>query len=138
MMMAVYLVIRQTGLHALFMLATTCRNHHGSRKFGVADGKFILSGTDKIQLFAPPIAKLILYIFWFWFWIWWWWPALILGFVWVVALYDPAGPHRRRRNGDLELALPGAAVAGVRVRGVTHSSLGGRGHPRRTAATPWA
>ena len=101
MQLAVYLVIRQTGLHALFMLATTCRNHHGSRKFGVAHGKFILSGKDKIQLFAPPIAKLILYIFWFWWWIWWYWPALILGFVWVVALYEVREDDQGNSTGHL-------------------------------------
>ena len=101
MQLATYLVIRQTGLHALFMLAMTCRNHHGSRKFGVAHGKFILSGKDKIQLFAPPIAKLILYIFWFWWWIWWWWPALILGFVWVVALYEVREDGQGNSTGHL-------------------------------------
>ena len=102
MQLATYLVIRQTGLHALFMLAMTCRDRHGSRKFGVADdGKFILSGKDKIQLFAPPIAKLILYIFWFWWWIWWWWPALILGFVWVVALYEVREDGQGNSTGHL-------------------------------------
>ena len=83
------------------MLATTCREHHGSRRFGVADGKFVLSGAGKIQLFAPPIAKLILYIFWFWWWIWWNWPALILGFVWVVALYEVREDDQGNSTGHL-------------------------------------
>ena len=64
-------------------------------------GKFILSGKDKIQLFAPPIAKLIIYIFWFWWWTWWWWPALILGFVWVVALYEVREDGQGNSTGHL-------------------------------------
>mmetsp|Transcript_10111 Transcript_10111/g.32120 ORF Transcript_10111/g.32120 Transcript_10111/m.32120 type:complete len:640 (-) Transcript_10111:31-1950(-) len=92
---AAYLIVRETSLHVIGCLATTCREDWRSQRRGVGDdGRWILEGRGAVELREPYPALIVRYLLRYLGWLMSYWPALFWGLPFRAALYAPSGDYR--------------------------------------------